>query len=301
MTYPLQLLVWQADTILHAHLVVDTALLTQNGYSLHLDAILDYARGMAVRRRWRALHTGPCTDLAAPTHDGVQNAGIMLNFGVLQNDRLFHTSTTTDSGARPDGYVGAQLGGRIDVCSGVNEDGRDDVGRGSGELLGSVLPGLLEVQSVGGDGRASSLDLAPKVLGLVYKELLAVGHVAEDILLQANNWVAAIVVLVLVVDKGTFEIFGTGVTGQSGTVVAAFDRALDRGEDDIGAEQVDTAVDQVADVALRLLNIMQDALGVAVANNATEVCGGVIVDLCTQDDGLGILLGVELEHLVERE
>lgn len=187
------------------------------------------------------------------------------------------------------------------MCSGVNEDGRNDVGRGSGELLGSVLPGLLEIQGVGGDGRASSLDLAPKVLGLVYKELLAIGHVAEDILLKADDGVAAVVVLVLVVDKGIFEVLGTGVAGQAGTVVAAFDRALDGGKDDIGAEQVDTAVDQVADVALRLLDIVQDALGVAVANNATEVCGGVIVDLCTQNNGLGVLLGVKLEHLVQRE
>lgn len=69
----------------------------------------------------------------------------MLDFSILQNDGLLHTSATANGCAGADGHVGTQLGGGIDMCAGVNEDGRDDVGRGSGELLGSVLPGLLQV------------------------------------------------------------------------------------------------------------------------------------------------------------
>lgn len=54
-------------------------------------------------------------------------------------------------------------------------------------------------------------------------------------------------------------------------------------------------------MALGLLDIMQDALGVAVTDDAPEICGGVVIDLGAQDDGFGVLLGVELEHLVQRK
>lgn len=42
-TYPLQLLVWQADAVLHAHFVAYSALLAQDGDALDLDAVLDDA------------------------------------------------------------------------------------------------------------------------------------------------------------------------------------------------------------------------------------------------------------------
>lgn len=49
-TYPLQLLVWQADAVLHADLVANTAVLAQDGDALDLDAVLDDAGGVAAGR-----------------------------------------------------------------------------------------------------------------------------------------------------------------------------------------------------------------------------------------------------------
>lgn len=46
---------------------------------------------------------------------------------------------------------------------------------------------------------------------------------------------------------------------------------------------------------------MQDALGVRVGHDATEVGGSLVADARAQDDGLGVLLLIELEHLGERE
>lgn len=54
-------------------------------------------------------------------------------------------------------------------------------------------------------------------------------------------------------------------------------------------------------MALWLLDVVEDALGVVVANNAAKVCGGLGADAGSEDDGLCVLLGEELEHLVEGE
>lgn len=303
MTHPLQLLVRQADTVLHTDLVAYTTLLAQDGHRLDLDAVLDDAGGVAGQGQGRALDTGPGADLAAPTDDRVHDAGIVLDLRVLEDDGLLDAGATADGGTWADRDVGSQLGGRVDVGRRVNENGRDDVGRGLGKLLGAVLAGLLEVQGIGGHGRAGGLDLAPKVLGLVYEELLAIGHVAENILLEADNLALAliVVVVVLVEDEGALEVLVAGVAGQARSVGATLNGALDGGEDNIGAEEVDTAVDEVGDVALGLLDVVQHALGVVVANNAAKVCGGLCAHTRAQDDGLCILLGEELEHLVEGE
>lgn len=280
-THPLQLLVRQANTVLHANLVADTALLAQDGHRLDLDAVLDDAGGVAGQRQWRALDTGPGADLAAPADDRVHNAGIVLDLGVLQDDRLLDTGATTDSGPRADGDVGAELGRGVDVGRGVDEHRGNDVGGGLSKLLGAILASLLQVEGVGGHGGASSLDLAPKILGLVHKELLAVGHVTEDVLLEADDLALALVVVVILVeDEGALEVLVAGVAGEARAVGAALDGALDGGEDDVCAEKVDTAVDEVGDVALGLLDVVQDALGVVVANNAAKVRGGLAANAC---------------------
>lgn len=258
---------------------------------------------MAGQGQGRALDTGPGADLAAPANNRVHDTGVVLDLSVLEDDGLLDAGATADGRAWADRDVGSQLGGRVDVGRRVDENGRDDVGRRLGELLGAVLAGLLQVQGVGGHGRAGGLDLAPKVLGLVHEKLLAVGHVAENILLEANDLALAlvIVVVILVEDEGALEVLVAGVAGQARAVGAALDGALDGGEDDVGAEEVDAAVDEVGDVSLGLLDVVQDALGVVVANNAAKVCGGLCADARAQDDGLCILLGEELEHLVEGE
>jgi hypothetical protein len=102
----------------------------------------------------------------------------VLHLGILEDDGFLDPDTRADVNAGADGDVGADLGGGVDGGSGVDVDGREDVGGRRGELIRAILPRLLEVQGVGGDSGAGSLDLAPEVLGLVYEELLAIGEVA---------------------------------------------------------------------------------------------------------------------------
>lgn len=225
---------------------MDTTLFAQNGGRLDLDAVLDDTGGVAGHRHGRTLDTGPGTDLAAPAHNRVHDAGVVLDLSILQDDRLLHADTASNGSARTDRHVGAKLRSGVDVGGGVNEYGRDDVGRGLSKLLRTVLPRLLQIEGVGGHSRACSLDLSPKVLGFVHEELLAIGHVAEDLLLEADDLaLALVVILILVHDVRILEVLGGSVRSEAGPVCATLDGTLDRGEDNVGAEQVDTAVDEV--------------------------------------------------------
>lgn len=177
--------------------------------------------------------------------------------------------------------------------------GHDGSG-GRGELLGLGLEGLLEVEGVGGHGRASSLDLSPEVLSFVNEEAVAVGQVGEDVLLEAED-LALLAVLVVSGDKGGLEVIGGGVGKEAGAGGAALNGAANGGEDALGGEQVDTAVDQVGDVGLGLLDVVQDTLGVGVGHDTAKVGGSLVGYPCTQNHGLCILLLEQTQHLTQRE
>lgn len=249
-----------------------------------------------------ALDAGPGADAAVPADDGVEDAGVVLDLGVLEDDGLLDAGSGADVDAGADGDVGAQLGGGVDVGGGVDEDGRDDVvGHGLRELGGLRLQGLLQVQGIGGDGGAGGLDLAPEVLGLVDEELLVVGELAENVLLEADDLLVVLVVVGVGGDEAGLEVVGGRIGDETGALSAALDGGLDAGEDGLGAEEVDAAVDEVGDVALGLLDVVQDAAGVGIGDDATEVGGGVLGDAGAEDDGLGILVVEELGHLVQGE
>lgn len=216
---------------------MDTTFLAQDGDSLYLEPVLDDAGGVAGHRHGAALDTRPCAHAAVPAHDGVHDTGVVLDLGILQHNGLLDAGAAADGGAGANGNIGPQLRGGVNGGAGVDKDGRDDVGRGRGQLLGAVLPGLLQVQGVGRDGGARSLDLSPKVLCLVHKELLRVGHVAKNVLLEADDLALALVVLVVRVEhEGALQILGGGIGGEAGPVGAALHGALDGREDDVGAE-----------------------------------------------------------------
>lgn len=124
-TYPLELLVRQANTILYAHFVAHTTLLAQDGDALDFDTLLDDAGRMAANRDGGSLHTSPGTDPAAPANDGVQNASVVADLSIFENDRVLHTGTGPNDDARTDGDVGPELG------RGVNFSGRVDVDWGN--------------------------------------------------------------------------------------------------------------------------------------------------------------------------
>lgn len=259
---------------------------------------------MAAGGGGRTLDTGPGADAAAPADDGVEHAGVVLDLRVLEHDALLDTGAGADDDSGSDADIGAELGRGVDVGSGVDEDGGNDVGAGRGELLAAGLPGLLQVERVGGDGRASRLDLAPKVLGLVHVELLAVGHVAENVLLEADDLLLVLVVVIVGHGAGhpeVVEVVRGRVRDEAGAVGAALDGGSDGGEDGVGGEEVDAAVDEVADVRLGLLDVVQHAAGVGVGDDAAKVGGGLVANAGSQDDGLGVTLHEELEHLLERE
>ncbi|KAI6757428.1 hypothetical protein HG531_003253 [Fusarium graminearum] len=229
----------------------------------------------------------------------------MLDLGVLEDDTLLDTGTSANNDTGSNAHVGAELGSGVDLGGRVNENRRDDVGAGGSELrAGFGLGSLLEVESVGGNSGASSLDLAPKVLGLVDVELLAVGHVGQDVLLQANNLALLLLVLIVVVvgDVAVLEVIGRGVRDKTrGAVEAALDGGSDGGEDCLGGEEVDTTVDEVADARLGLLDVVKNTACVRVGDDATKVCGSLVAHTGSENNGLGILVVEELEHLIERE
>jgi hypothetical protein len=68
-TYPFELLVGKADTVLHAHLIANAALLAQDGDALYLDTLLDNAGGVAADGDRSTLHTSPGAYPAAPPDD----------------------------------------------------------------------------------------------------------------------------------------------------------------------------------------------------------------------------------------
>ena len=189
----------------------------------------------------------------------------------------------------------------------MDEDGRHDVGARLGQLVALRLPRLLQVQRVGGHSGPGRLDLAPKVLGLVDVELLAVGHVAEDVLLEADNLVLALLLVIVISGaRGGHIVRLEVVRGRvreksGGPVEAALDGGANGGEDGLGGEEVDAAVDEVADVGLGLLDVVEDAAGVGIGDDAAKVGGGVVAHASAEDDGLGVALNGKLEHLGEGE
>lgn len=256
---------------------------------------------MAPHRRWGALHTSPGADAAAPADDGVEHAGVVLDLGVFENDRLFDSGSCPDHGARANGDIGSQLRRWVDRRGGVDVDWRHNGRRRGSEFLRLRLERFLEVEGVGGHGRASGLDLPPEVLGLVDEESVAVGEIGEDVLLQAQHLWLLSILLLLLCHKRRLEILRRRVGDQAGASGAPLDRATDGREDALCRKQVDTAVDQVRDVGLRLLDIVQNTLGVRIGHNATKVGRSLIADSRSQDNGLRILLLEQLQHLTEGE
>jgi len=287
---------------LHADFITNSTLLAKNGDSLDLDTILDDAGCVAGHRCRGTFHTGPGANSAVPANDGIQHASVVLDLGVLQYNGLLDAHTSTDGRTRTDRHVRAELGGGVDLRGRVDEDWGDNVCRGGCELLGTALCCLLEVESIGRDGGPGSLDLAPEVLGLVHKELFAVRHVTQNVLLEADDLVLAVLVVVVVDHEGALEVIGRRVRNQTRRAIGtALDGGANRREDSLGAEQINAAVDQIGDVAFGLLDVVKHTAGVGVGDDAAKVGGGILANPCSQNNSLGILILRQFEHLVEWE
>ena len=235
-------------------------------------------------------HASPGTDTAAPADDRVHDAGVVADLGVLKNNGVFDTGTGADDDTWADRDVRTELGGGVNGGGGVDVDRRNDGGRGAREFRRLGLECLLEVQGVGRYSRAGGLDLAPEVLGFVNEEAVAVSQVRENILLQTEDLALLSVLVVSVGDEGGLQVIGGGVREEAGAGGAALDGAADGGEDALCSEEVDTAVNQVGDVRLGLLDVVQHALGVRIGHDASEVRCGIVRNPCTEDHSLGVLL-----------
>lgn len=128
-TYPLQLLIRQAHAILHPHFVSHATILAQNGNALHLDAVLDNARGVTSHRSGSPFDSSPCTNTAVPSDDRIQHTGVVLDLRVLENNGFLDTDTRSDDHARTDGDVGPQFRRRVHLSAAIDKDRRDDVRR----------------------------------------------------------------------------------------------------------------------------------------------------------------------------
>lgn len=105
--------------------------------------MLDDAGGVACHGDWRSLDASPGAHPAAPADNRMHHARIVLNLCILQHDRVLDTSSSADDNTGTNGDVGAQLGGRVNGCGGVDVDGGHDRGGGRGEFFGLRLEGLL--------------------------------------------------------------------------------------------------------------------------------------------------------------
>ena len=129
------------------------------------------------------------------------------------------------------------------------------------------------------------------------EETVAICQVREDVLLQAKDLI--LLTIVIVGHEGILKILGRWVGDHAWTFGPTLDGGSDGGEDSLGGEEVDTAVDEIGDLAFRLLDVVKDSLGVGVRDNASEVCSGVRTDSGAKNDSLSVLLFEELEHLLK--
>lgn len=127
--YPLQLLIRQAHAILHPHLIPHATVLAQNGDALHLDAVLDNARGVTAHRSGSPFDSSPCTNAAVPSDDRIQHTGVVLDLRVLENNGFLDTDTRSDDHPRTDGDIGPQFRRRVHLSAAIDKDRRDDIRR----------------------------------------------------------------------------------------------------------------------------------------------------------------------------
>ncbi|KAB8346057.1 hypothetical protein FH972_023109 [Carpinus fangiana] len=266
----MRFLIRQTHAILHLDLVAHAALLAQDGDALHLDAVLYDARVVVCDGRGCALDARPGAHAAAPTDDAVQYAGIVADLDVFEDDALLDAHARANDGPGSDADVRPDLGG------------------------------LHEIESVCGDGGTGRFDLAPEIASLEDVKVWVVGHVWEDVLLEADD-VSFSIIIVIVRDGQGGEIVVGGVGDEARALCATIDCGSDGGEECVGREEVDAAVDKVRDVGLGLLDVMQNALGLGISNNAAEVVGSVLGDTSAQDESAGLALLVDSQHLAQGE
>lgn len=247
-TYPFELLVRKTNAVLYADFVADAALFAQNGNALDFDALLDNAGGVATNGDRCALHTRPGTDSAAPADDGVHHAGIMADLRVFKDNRVLDTGPRSDNHARTNGDVRTKLSSRINTGGGVNVDWRYDGSGRRGKFFRLGLESLLEIESISWYGGASGLDLPPEILCLMYEEAVAVSQIGENVLLEAEDFALLGLLVVSSGDKRGLQIIRGRVGEKAWTGGSALDGAADGGEDALGSEQVNSAIDQVGDV-----------------------------------------------------
>jgi len=98
----------------------------------------------------------------------------VLNLGLFKDNRLLDPCASTNNGTRANRDIGTKFGcgiygsGRVDKYRGNN------IGTWFCEFVGFRLPGLLQIEGIGGDGRASSLDLSPEITGFIDKKATGV-------------------------------------------------------------------------------------------------------------------------------
>jgi len=305
LTYPLQLLKRQAHAVLHAHLIRHHALLAQNRDALHLNPILHNASTVLANRRRRAFDTRPRADTTAPADDRVEHTSIVTDLGVFEYDRLLYPRARAHDRTWTDTHVRAQLCSRVHVSSRMDENWWQDGSRRLRELLRLLLERFHEVERISRHRRPSSLDLAPEVLGLEHVELSAICQVPENVLLKTDDLILLPIIIVVVI-PGRWEVlvvqrFRGRVADQPWSIRATLNRALDARKDGLSREEIDTTINQVRNMRLRLLHIMQHPLAVRIRHNAPEIRRRLIRHPRPQYHRLGIFFLKHPEHLLQRK
>lgn len=104
----LELLVWEHNAVADDGLVLNGDLLAQDRHALDLEPVLSHSRAVVCTWR-RALHARPTAHLRIPANNRVQNAGVLLDVHVVQNDRVPDAGALANNDIGSDRDVGSKL------------------------------------------------------------------------------------------------------------------------------------------------------------------------------------------------
>ncbi|GMF45731.1 unnamed protein product [Phytophthora fragariaefolia] len=249
-----------------------------------------------------AFDASPLADDRVPADDGKEHARVVLDSHALKDNRMGNSCSWSDSHACCDCHVRAQLRRRVHVGRGVDHhialDNRRQFPASCTQGAGVGEPEPLHVELRARDSHARRLDLAPKVAEL--EQHTSPPHPEE----KESSPSAPEVVEVAELREELLEVvlrvgLGAGLAAQplaADLVPHADDRVHER-----HVEEVDPAVDDVADERLGLLGPVQDLLAHGVGHEAAVLLGLVVEHALSQHGAGALVLEVEVHHLVERE
>lgn len=256
-----QFLAWQNDRIEENRLGCDRTAVTEDGrrwvdfaFLVEQRQVLDFGEGLVgIGINGRSFHSRPFSDLAVPADDAVNHQGVVLDHGVVQDDRFPDANAGRDHHALPDANVRSQHGGIGDLRRRMDEHGAvDDCAvELVREPLRMVFPLQFQRLPVRVNRRRGVLHLRPLHVQSQCEDFPCAGQRRQNLLLELDVSLILPVAIAVLVLRPRVE----------------HSRDL---REDVGADDVNSAVDEGRHVAAGLLHIMRHLPG-GLAGHQTAV------------------------------